>query len=224
MDFYTFLSAKKLKPEAQFKKNYLCSLISYPIHSMKSIVFFLLVCSTSLSFGQSDYGIKGGLSLSGIRGTNTDDISTLVGFNAGAVLKFNVADQWTFSPEILVSNKGYNDVLIPNGTTAYKLTYLSFPLMAEYHLSSKLYLQLGPELNFFLSGKMKTSSYSANITNRFNTFDGAIAGGPGIQLGEKLFLEGRYSFGLSQINKGTLLFGKHRTGSFQIDAVYLFGK
>ena len=141
---------------------------------MKYLVCFLLVCSTSPSFGQADYGIKGGLSLSGIRGTNTDDISTLVGFNAGAVLKFNLADQWTFSPEILVTNKGYNDILIPNGTTAYKLTYLSFPLMARISPSSNI-SATGMNSAFLIRNEDK---YSANITNRFNTFDGAIAGGP----------------------------------------------
>ncbi|MCO6496427.1 MAG: PorT family protein [Chitinophagaceae bacterium] len=191
---------------------------------MKKVILFFALFAGYFGYGQTHYGIKGGLSLSNVNGTYTSELSTLAGYNLGAVLKVDLSDEIQFSPELLFSNKGYNAILIPFGTTAHRLSYLSIPLLAQYNFTPKFYLQLGPEFNFLLTAKAKWKNHSGNITHSYNSFDAGLAGGPGIKISKNLFLEGRYALGLTQINKNASLSGKHRTGTFQIDVVYLLKK
>jgi|GEM_PF-2427580 len=183
-------------------------------------LLFFLVLGVNPSFAQIDIGLKFGLNVSNVSSSNEEDFTNLVDFNSGVVVRFKMADKFLLNTEVLSSNKGFNSLLTPGGTTSNKLTYLSFPVLLQYYATDKIYFQLGPELNFLTKAKIKNSTIDSLVTGDYNTFDFSLAGGVGVTIFKVLNLETRYSLGFSQIKKEENTFGSYKNRTFQISLIY----
>lgn len=184
-----------------------------------SLLFFLALRLNPL-FAQIDIGLKFGLNVSNVSTSNQEDFTNLMNFNSGIVVRLKMAEKFLLNTEVLSSNKGFNSMLIPVGTTANQLTYLSFPVLLQYCATNKIYFQLGPEFNFLTKAKMKNSTIDEMVTKDYNTFDFSLAGGVGFKILKALNLETRYSLGLSQINKDETTSGLYKNRTFQINLIY----
>lgn len=191
------------------------------MNKLFSFLFFFIFGLNPL-FAQQDIGIKFGLNISNVSHSNEDDFTNLSDVNTGVVLRFKLAKKFLLNTELLASTKGFNSSLIPEGTTANQLTYLSLPVLVHYCATEKIYFQMGPEFNYLTKAKMKNSTIDELVTADYNRFDFSLAAGVGFKIYKVLNLETRYCFGLSQINKDANTFGSNKNRTFQINLIFLF--
>ncbi len=184
------------------------------------LLFFSLV--SLQSFGQSDIGLKFGMDIANVRNSNESDFTALLNFNIGVIAKFKLKDKFKLNTELLLANKGFNSILIPTGTTATNLTYISIPILLEHNVSKNFYLQLGPEFNYLIKASMKNSSFNESVEDNYKKIDLSIASGLGLSLSKTFVLEARYSLGLSQIRQNESIFGSYQTRTFQLNLIYNF--
>jgi opacity protein-like surface antigen len=71
-----------------------------------------------------------------------------------------------------------------------------------------------------INARIKNSSINESVSENYNKFDFAIAGGIGYNLFKNFNLETRYSLGLSQIRKNENIFGSYNTRTFQVNIIY----
>lgn len=186
----------------------------------KTFSLFIFIALGLHSYGQNNIGFKFGVNFSNVKTSNGNNFTTVLNFNTGVVAKFKLRDKFILNTEVLLSNKGFNSLVIPSGTTATNLTYLSVPILLEYQPTKKFYFQLGPEFNFLINARMKNSSVNRRISEKYNKFDLAIAGGLGFNIFKNFNLETRYSLGLSQIRENENIFGSYKNRTFQVNLIY----
>ena len=156
-----------------------------------------LILGTALAFAsmvsaqKSDFGLKGGLNTSFIKG----DMGA--GIYLGGVARFKINEKFSFQPELLyaynngnynTSGKGvmqtylnapYNvaiDAISYNYSYQHQISYhsLSVPLMLAYQINKKLSVLAGLQLNVILSNKNITKMVLSNmITNDGLVIEGA---------------------------------------------------
>src|SRR5262245_4197849 len=94
------------------------------------VVPFMLLAS--LAFGQISFGIKGGVNISNFSGGDFNNVKkeALVGFHAGGLIHWRIAQHIVLEPELLYSTQGAK---LTNGSveTNYKLNYITIPIMLQ---------------------------------------------------------------------------------------------
>jgi hypothetical protein len=186
-----------------------------------SSIFSLLLLGLFLSinaFGNLDnYSVYGGLSMSGA--SNPDvQYNSRTGGMIGVGMNFNFNNQWGFSPEVSLVEKG---VKSSDGTVTYKMPYVEVPFLFRYTMgNSRTQFSLvgGPSLGLVISPKISTEGAADTpLPNYTNNELCILAGG---QLSHwftstiGLFLSARYSSGLTNISA--------TTGSYYSRSFYLF--
>jgi hypothetical protein len=193
-------------------------------HFMRKILFSTAItaCFWTHSFGQVNFGYKAGLNVSNISNSSHNEFTSNLNFNTGASAKFKLDKNYFINIECLLSLKGFNSLLIPDGTTATTLSYLTLPVLFEYAAPSKFYFQLGPELNYLIAAKMKNNIVDKSVADSYKKIDITLAGGLGYNISKKIGLETRYIFGLSQLNENPDIFGSEYNRNLQINIIYWF--
>lgn len=179
-----------------------------------------LAISTS-AFAQLDWGVKGGLNVSGIRDTDYDaKPSIYVGGFVEAPFNYFM----NFKVELVYSRQGGYDKY--NGVKTWRrLNYLNIPVIAQINLIGNLSLETGPQFGFMLNGKDKikydghTSKHSIDSDDR-KTFDFSWAMGLNYKLTQRIDIAARYNLGLTKVMKHTG--NKPKNSVFQIGAGYHF--
>jgi hypothetical protein len=185
-------------------------------------LIFLFILAVRFSYAQENAGLKFGGNISNVSSSHGNDFTALLDFNTGVVLRFKLRDKLLLNTEALLSHKGFNGILIPGGTTASNLSYLSFPVLLQYNQTKNIYFQIGPEFNFLVNAKMKNKATNKSVTDDYNKFDFSVAGGVGFKVFKKFNLETRYSFGLSDIRRNESISGSYKNRTLQINLIYLF--
>jgi hypothetical protein len=193
---------------------------------MKKLLFIFAFVLTSLTFAQAQtatFGIRGGGNLSNLSGDlrNEDRYDNKVGFHAGAILNFSVADDFfSIQPELLYSVKGFKNsdeefTLLGNtrrreGKVNYN--YLDLPILAKIK-AGPLYFEAGPQAGYLLSVNNETKTYvNGNLqsTSRdekskegLSEFEVGYAAGLGFAAGNGISLGIRYNGSFSDFAKDT---------------------
>lgn len=175
----------------------------------------LLITTIGLAFnsyGQINFGIKGGVNRAYIS-TNSGDqtfderdknsTAAKFGYHAGLFMHFPLTEKLALQPELLFSTQGRK-------TTDYfiyetHLNYLSLPLLLEIKPFEDFGLIVGPHFNYLLSAKTKAEdgTYDAGYVYD-NNWDIGWTGGIVVQVTPKLYLTARYKQGLSTLTKKQL--------------------
>ncbi len=178
----------------------------------------LLLLGISLLFSVSSFaqvkisgGILGGVNLATISMDPTPanmDLSNLTGFGAGGVLNFAFSEGFGIKAEPMYLQTGTK--VTSGGLEAkLKVNYINVPVMFTYTFgtgSNQLqpYIMAGPSLGIKLNATSvdpngNETDYKDNIksTNFVATFGAGINIAAGKNV---IFLEGRYSLGLSNVN------------------------
>ena len=182
----------------------------------------LLILLSQNVIGQFTFASKFGVNIANVRNTSAYNYSILFHYNTGIIAKYDLLSKFLLTTEILLSNKGYSELIIPNGTTTNKLTYLSVPILTEYKASKKVYFQLGPEINYLVAAQQKNDDLKKSIYEKYKKLDIAIAGGLGFKLSKSIALETRYTRGLTQIVNTNRYFETFKTNTLQLNFVYQF--
>lgn len=157
--------------------------------------------------GNIEFGINTGLNITtaSVRDSNvyfTADGS--VSFNIGASFDYYFSDRWSIKVKPTYDRKGWDNGGIEiDGSyysTDYNTTYLTIPVMANWHFGGRRnwYLNFGPYVGFLLSAK--DTEFDTDVKDGFETTDFGLALGIGykIKLNDKvkLFLEYEEQAGL----------------------------
>ena len=209
---------------------------------MKKIVFSVLLAivavmpsfaqysggsRATLDFFEDRYiGVRVGPSLSNLLGKGTDDLSTRVGLNIGAVVGFPLSDTTPlfFESGLFYTEKGYT---FTKGGADIKgsLCYLELPIVFKYayEINEKFALQpfFGGYFSYGLGGKTKDfnskesdDSFGHPDGLGFRRFDAGFKFGVGAQY-DLFYMELGYDLGLA--NVGHDEYGSVRNGALTIN-------
>lgn len=189
---------------------------------MKKVIMIIVCASTFVvAKAQVSYGVKGGLNLSNIIGSDAEGAKAKVGFHVGAFAGIPVADKFSIQPELVYSaqgakyeESGEDDVTINSG-------YLNIPVLAKYTAPSGFYGETGPQLGFLMTAKAKQGDDKTDVKEFYKTTDFAWAFGIGYKTSSNVGFDLRYNLGLSRLDEDGD--AKVKNGVFQLGVFYVLG-
>jgi len=188
---------------------------------MKETGLFLFVlltlCMVLPANAQVNLGVLGGLNLANI---NVDppmeeiELSNRIVFVVGGVLDYRLSKYFTLRLEPMYLQKGvkFETDEAPGGVDyEFKSAYLEIPMMITYTFviqKIKPYIIAGPTIGFCLSAKKDISwdsqHHDVDIKEGTESIDFGFGLGAGLNVpigSNSIFLEARYVFGLTNVNK-----------------------
>ena len=152
---------------------------------MKKILLFVITCAFSIQGFSQDtkYGVRAGLNISNLdlRG-GTLERGGRQGLFFGAFGEFTFSKDIAFAPELQFSSEGAKQA-------KFRLDYLQVPLYFKFRLSEKFHLGAGPQIG------IKIHEYEDGIRN----FAYSGVGGIEFKISHQLFVDARYTLGLSNV-------------------------
>ncbi len=161
------------------------------------------------------FGIKAGVNMANVNGSDVKDTSTLTGFTGGLFLGIP-AGTLSIQPELLFSMDGTK-----LGDAKENLNYMEIPVLVKYNFPSTKatpYLFVGPVIGVLMSAKATAGGVSEDVKDQFKSSDFAGTVGAGLDVG-KLSFDARYNFGLTKITKNG---SDVKTGAFRVMVGYSF--
>ncbi|WP_300569039.1 porin family protein [Flavobacterium sp.] len=162
---------------------------------MNKLIFssvLLLFCFNLSNAQLLKIGVKAGANYANFE-SSTLQTDAITSYHAGLVAEIKLINVLSLQPEILYSTQGAS---YKNAVEEFKaeLGYISVPILAKLNLGKIISIDAGPQFSYLLSKKVDAST-------DINEFDFAVAGGLTFKLTENFFLQGRYTLGLSEIDK-----------------------
>ena len=171
------------------------------------------------------FGIKAGVNLASVTGTDSEGRKNLIGANAGVMADISFSDLISFHPELLFSQKGVK--FEESGASAQVRTnYLDLPLLLRVKADG-LFFEAGPQVGFLIGQKSEFNipglgTGSSTSTDGTRKVDLGYIAGVGYQLPSGLELGVRYNGGISDLSDPSGS-EKSRNSVFQFQVGYLFG-
>lgn len=186
-----------------------------------SLIFCTLFVAVTLFAQNASIGIKGGLNVANIRVNGNNDWGSKLGGHGGLLAHIHLNPNLAIQPEVVYSSQGAK-YTISNGEHSLTLHYINIPLQLQYMFNNGFRLQTGPQVGFLAGVNDKVRNTETNIftTEDFKTVDFAWSAGLGYLSASGLGIDGRYNFGISNINNAgsnTL-----RNNVFQVGLFYMF--
>jgi opacity protein-like surface antigen len=162
---------------------------------MKKVIFSIVLVIFAMSVGNAQLfklGVKAGVNYANFE-SSTLQTEAITSYHVGLVGEIKLINAFSLQPEVLYSTQGAS---YKNAVEEFKseLGYISVPVLAKINLGKTVSIDLGPQFSYLLSKKVDAST-------DINEFDFAVAGGLGFKLTENFFLQGRYTLGLTEIDK-----------------------
>ncbi|MFC1725478.1 porin family protein [candidate division KSB1 bacterium] len=178
------------------------------------IVIILML--SQLVNGQNRVGIIGGLNSASMElkiNAETPDISKKSLIGIGGIVDFKLSEGLYLSLEPMYLKKGADAVSVdqPGVTFILKLSYLEIPVLLKKEFGNKLkpYIAVGPVLGYNLNADVEVELsgivLKGDMKNIIKPFDFGLAFGGGLSypVGKSsIFIECKYTIGLSNIEKG----------------------
>ena len=183
----------------------------------------LILGLSQITYGQNRIGLIGGLNSASMAlkiDGETPDITgkKFVGF--GAVADFKLRDGIYLSLEPMYIKKGADAVRTDEADVNFiiKLSYLEIPVLLKKEFGNNVrpYIAAGPVIGYNLSADMEIElsgiALKGDMKHIIKTFDLGFAFGGGVSFplgGSSVFIEGKYTLGLNNIEK---------QGSFEVSS------
>lgn len=206
----------------------------------KTISIFLFILSTTLSFAQVNFGVKGGANYAyfpDIKDGTLFDITTepILAYHAGFMSEISLVKNFAVTAEALFSVKGSKvdqSSLGDQVVSKFSTSYISVPIAAKLKLGKlgKFGILGGIEPSFLVSERVKLNDNSwESAEDLSNNFDFSLIGGVDFKF-TKLYLGLRYIHGLSSAldvtftdqNGQSFDDGKNQNRVIQLSAGYFF--
>jgi len=138
------------------------------------------------------------------------------GLNVGVLAEINFTENFAIQPEVVYSQQGTElevkywtgNIVGAKETYTSKTDYINIPIAAKYYIFEGLSIQAGPQIGFLVSAKEK-AEYSGfegrpneeiDAKDAYKKVDFSILGGIGYDLPLGIFVQARYTYGLTNIN------------------------
>ncbi|MBU2946940.1 porin family protein [Zobellia uliginosa] len=146
--------------------------------------------SSGINSGDITLGGKTGISFTTLTGKNLDGVSTKVGAYVGGIVEIPVMDNFYLQPELLFAFKGAD-----LGPSNLNLLYLQIPVMAKYHITDEIAVELGPQAGFLIA-----DNWDEDLELRdTNSIDIGLNVGGGYRMDENFYFQLRVELGLSKV-------------------------
>ena len=189
---------------------------------MKKIILSLaIVAFATLGVSaQVNFGVKGGLNISTLRGNDVQASKSLVGGYGGFLANIPISTMFSLQPEVLYSLEGAREEGVGNPKTL--LNYINIPVMLKYSDPSGFYGELGPQIGILASAKFQEDGESdVDIKKLLKSTNFSLGFGAGWNFSPKVGVGLRYNLGLSSIGEDS---GNDvKTGNFAIGIHYMLG-
>jgi hypothetical protein len=160
---------------------------------------------------EASFGVKGGLNLASIHfdPDQLADFGARPGLVLGGFVNLPIGSRLAIQPEGLFSQKGTD--ASEDGVDAWvRLDYFEVPVLVQYAVSQSsaraFHVFAGPSMAFNLKAESGADfgeeSIDEDIDDDIEDFDFGIVFGASVSFG-RFILDGRYTFGLSNINVDT---------------------
>jgi opacity protein-like surface antigen len=170
--------------------------------AIKKILILSTLLFSIISYCQEPFrfGIKAGGNVSGLWTKNSAN-SGGTGFHLGGVAEYPISTKLAFAAELLYSQKGgtYRVATMPYTVVDADLSYISMPILAKINIVKNFKFEVGPEINFLIGDKFSQDGVTVGEFTDPKTFDMAVAGGLSYEFNNRMFIQGRYSYGLTKI-------------------------
>jgi hypothetical protein len=187
---------------------------------MKKMILLQVMALSLLTVqAQIKFGLKGGLNIANIGGSDVDDNKAKIGFYLGGLLEATIQDNISIQPELLYSVQGYG-VELAGDDGKVNQSFLLIPVMGKYTFGSGVFVETGPQLGFLLSAKYKRDGDSENAKDDFKKSSFSWNFGLGYNnLAPNLGANVRFNLGLSRIDEDGDAQAFYRV--FQIGVYYM---
>lgn len=192
-----------------------------------TLILFVIISPNLIAQNGIKFGAKGGINLTGFhtgKSTSTDNVL----FNFGGLAELNITDSFSLQTELLYDKKGGLVDVINTDFNGFfsidtKLDYITIPIQGKFEFIKNLTFDFGPQIGFLInsSGEI-VNSYENNgeeveITD-VNKIDFALNGGFTYKFSDKIFLQTKYSYGLTEVFKNK----KYKNSLASLSLAYLF--
>lgn len=184
--------------------------------------FLLLITAISITVtaqAQIQWGVKAGLNLSNIHRTSPIpevDYNLKPGLLAGVFVYTLLARHFALETELLYSQQG-TKANTNLSHSAVRLQYLALPVLMQYAITRRLFVDLGAQAGYLLAAKNKVNAVfwasgdpgidaikpgdKVDVKNRFKSLDISGVAGAGFYPGSNWRTGVRYTMGFSGITK-----------------------
>ncbi len=194
---------------------------------MKNLVLLpvLFLFTLTSTFAQSDskaiqLGVKGGVNFSTITSDDFDDLKSRTSFNVGLLAEIPITERLSIQPEVMYSGQGFDvreidqdNAFDTDDNIEYQLDYIQVPVLVKVYLVKGLSVEAGPQFGFKIHEELDFEPNSDGGDIEINQddsyvkdFDTSLALGAAYKFDNGFFVNGRYTFGLTDIFKDDTLF------------------
>lgn len=169
------------------------------------LVLLVLISTNLLAQNEIKFGAKAGVNLTGFHtGQSANTYNVL--FNIGGLAELQLSNMFSLHVEALYNKKGglYHVMTPQFFSIDTKLDYIDIPIQAQFEFIKNLSIDFGPQIGFLINSKGEVVNSRNNNRqevefNNMNKIDLALNGGLTFRFNENLFLQARYSYGLTEI-------------------------
>ncbi len=200
-----------------------------------SLVFLIIAISTAIAQDNFSFGPKIGVDYTHFWGKNSIN-GGKISYQIGAFFEKGLSNKFAIAPEIVFASQGpivdgakilsNTDILHTKNT--YHLNYINIPIIFKYYVTTNLSIDFGPQIGINVYGKctMKDENdISTTVDANAKKFDFGLGLGATYNFTEKIFIQARYTMGLTEAKKYLVLgFFKveEKNGNAQISIGYRF--
>ena len=189
------------------------------------ILIFALSFYTN-HYSQIDLGVIGGLNIASFKADT--DISSRWLWGAGAVLDYNLGNNFSLRTEPMYLKKGgIQEQSDENPKLTIDQSFLEIPIFLRYSLGeeTKLYFLAGPSIGILLSSDLEayvnSYAFTADFKDLTENLDMGLCLGTGVSFPldrYKLFFELKYMYGLTNLAKSGKF--KAKSGHLELDGEF----
>jgi hypothetical protein len=155
------------------------------------LLLAILISATGVSQG-IDLGVKVGANFATLSDAENGP-SSKTGFQAGIFAGLKLGDKIGIQADVLYSQQGAEF-----NATDFDLTYVNIPIVLKYYVIGGLNIQAGPQFGILVDDNIK--ELSSGILEAESSDISAVAG-LGFDLPFGLRIDGRYTFGFTEVIK-----------------------
>jgi hypothetical protein len=188
---------------------------------MKKIILaavLFIATSATIQAQLVQFGVKAGVNFASQTGDASlqgvaFDKEGITSYHVGVLAEIKLLEKFSIQPELLYSTQGAT-YKFKDAQEDFKneLAYLSIPVMAKIYMTKSLSLEVGPQASFLLNQKNDVKLDDAK------TFDFALNAGLGLKITKSIFIQGRYSLGLTEASSNADI----KNSVVQLSAGFLF--
>lgn len=147
----------------------------------------------------TEFGIKGGLNISGVHVQNTSSPDAKPSFYLGGLAHIHITKHFALQPELMYSGQGFKQT-VANTDYKYRLHYINLPVLAQFMVGDGFRVETGPQLGILAAAGLKTGSTSTDIKGNYKPVDFGWVIGAGYIFPSGFGVDARYNLGISNIN------------------------